>query len=127
MKKWFLAILFVMALVLGACGGGNDNDNAEEPADNNDNAGTEEATDEGNDNGSVDTAAAEEIYSNNCAACHGADLSGGAGPDLTKVGSNHSAKDIEDIIHNGTGSMPAQSQVSDEDASTLAGWLADKK
>nr|P80091.1 RecName: Full=Cytochrome c-550; AltName: Full=Cytochrome c550 [Virgibacillus halodenitrificans]AAB21857.1 cytochrome c550=c-type monoheme ferricytochrome [Bacillus halodenitrificans, ATCC 49067, Peptide Partial, 35 aa] [Virgibacillus halodenitrificans] len=34
--------------------------------------------------GSVDSAAAEEVFESNCASCHGADLSG-AGPDLTQV------------------------------------------
>lgn len=117
MKKWLFAVLLGAALVLGACGGSDDNAN-EEPAEDN-------TAEESND-GAVDTAAAEEIFESNCSSCHGGDLSGGAGPDLTKVGSDHSADDIKDIIENGKGSMPAQN-VSEEDATTLADWLAEKK
>lgn len=114
MKKWLLAIVFGAVLVLGACGGdnsGNGNDNGAA------------------DNGNSETASAgEEAYvKNNCASCHGADLSGGAGVSLEKVGSDHSAEDIEDIIENGQGGMPAQKQVSDEDRTEIAKWLASKK
>lgn len=126
MKKWLVAVLFGAALVLGACGGGTD-DNGNNGAANNDNNNAEQNDKAEDQGGTVDTAAAEKLYENNCSGCHGADLTGGMGPDLTKVGSTHSAKEIEDIIHNGTGQMPAQSQVSDEDATTIANWLADKK
>lgn len=108
-----MAVLFGSVLVLGACGGGDDNN-----ADNGD----------GGDNTGGETAsAAEEIYENNCSACHGQDLSGNSGPDLTEVGSKYSADEIADIIQEGTGGMPAQSQVSDEDTDTLSDWLAEKK
>src|SRR5699024_4826816 len=70
---------------------------------------------------------AEEIFESNCASCHGGDLSGGAGPDLTAVGADHSSDEIKDIIENGVGSMPAQEQVSEDDATTLSDWLAEKK
>ncbi|SFD96715.1 cytochrome c551 [Lentibacillus persicus] len=111
MKKWLLTMLFSTALVLGACGGGGDDNGGENS---------------GGDNGgsTTDSAAAEEIYESNCASCHGADLSGGAGPDLTAVGADYSADEIADIIQNGKGSMPAQ-DVSDEDTQTLSNWLAE--
>lgn len=122
MKKWLLAVLFGAVLVLGACGGGNnaDNDN-EEPADNGDTS-TEEPAENGN---AVDTAAGEEIYQANCAMCHGADLSGGAGPALTDVGSRYSSDEIKDIVENGTGSMPAQ-DVSGDDLDALVNWLEEQ-
>ncbi|MFC3041300.1 cytochrome c551 [Virgibacillus xinjiangensis] len=124
MKKWLMTVVFGSALVLTACGGGGDEGGGtDESADNGD-TGTEESADGG---GSVDTAAAEEIYQNNCASCHGGDLSGGAGPDLTSVGADYSADEIADIIENGKGSMPAQSQVSGEDRETLANWLAEQQ
>jgi mono/diheme cytochrome c family protein len=119
MKKWLFAMIFGSALVLGACG--SSDDGAQEESDNN----AEEPAE--NEGGTVDTAAAEELFESNCASCHGGDLSGGMGPDLTKVGSNHSADDIKDIIENGTGNMPAQKQVDEDDATTLADWLADHK
>ena len=33
MKKWLMAVLFGTVLVLGACGGGGDTNDTEEPAD----------------------------------------------------------------------------------------------
>ncbi|GGK03080.1 cytochrome c-551 [Lentibacillus kapialis] len=115
MKKWLWTMLFGTALVLGACGGGGDN-------------GGDGGDSSGSDGGDTSEAgAAEELFQNNCASCHGQDLSGGAGPDLTSVGADHSADDIVNIIKNGKGQMPAQSQVSDEDAQTIASWLAEKK
>ncbi|TMN21346.1 cytochrome c551 [Lentibacillus cibarius] len=119
MKKGLLSILFGTALVLGACGGGDDGG-----TDNGDNGdtGTEEPAGENGES----TAAAEEIFQNNCASCHGGDLSGGAGPDLREVGSDYSSDEIVDIIQNGKDGMPPQ-DVSDEDAQALASWLAEKK
>lgn len=111
MKKWLLAALFGVVLTLGACGGGGD-----DAADNGDNG----------DAGATDNAAAEEVYKDNCASCHGADLSGGAGPDLTSVGADYSKDEIVDIIQNGKGQMPAQN-LSDDDADLIAGWLAEKQ
>ncbi|SET09826.1 cytochrome c551 [Oceanobacillus limi] len=111
MKKWLFAILFGSALVLGACGG--DDDGADSGG-NGDGGETTEAS------------AAEEVYQQNCSACHGADLSGGAGKDLTAIGSKYSAEEIEEIIHEGIGTMQPQN-VDPEDAETLANWLAEKK
>src|SRR5690625_2770437 len=122
MKKWLLTIVFGSALVLGACGGGDD-DGADEPADNGDDTDTEESAGDNGDGGSVDVAAAEDAYQQSCASCHGADLSGGAGPDLQNVGSSYSAEEIADIIENGTGSMPA-GLASGEDKDNIAAWLA---
>lgn len=121
MKKWLLAVLFGAVLVLGACGG-DDNGASEEPADTDDN-GTEESSDSGE---AVDTAAGEEVYQTNCAMCHGADLTGGAGPDLTAVGGSYSQDEIAEIITNGMGSMPPQN-VEGEDLDALSAWLAEKK
>lgn len=106
MKKWLMAIVFGSVLVLGACGGGDD------------------ASDDGE---AVEASAGEEAYKNSCASCHGQDLTGGAGDDLTEVGSRYSADEIADIIENGIGSMPAQKNVSDEDRTEIAEWLASKK
>jgi|SRR5690625_2559463 len=117
MKKWLMAVLFGTLLVLGACGGGGAD--TEEPADE----GTEESADDG---GTVDTAAAEDVYKSSCASCHADDLSGGVGPDLTEIGSKLSADEIEDIIANGQGSMPAGTATGD-DATAVAEWLAEHK
>lgn len=113
MKKWLTAVLFGTVLVLGACGGGGSDD--AEPAD-----------DGAANDGAVDTAAAEDVYKSSCASCHGGDLTGGAGPDLTKVGANLSADQIEDVIANGQGSMPG-GLISGDDATAVAEWLAEHK
>lgn len=70
-----------------------------------------------------EVAAPDEIYANSCAGCHGADLSGGFGPDLQNAGSKFAADEITDIILNGIGQMPAQS-LTQEEADSLAEWFA---
>jgi|SRR5690625_3503748 len=67
----------------------------------------------------------EEIYANACASCHGADLSGGVGPNLEAVGSSLSVDEISDIITNGQGTMPG-GLVSPEETEILAEWLSEK-
>jgi len=124
MKKWLLTIVFGSVLVLGACGGGEDDGGTEEPADDGADTGTEESADDNGEGGSVDVAAAEEAFQQSCASCHGQDLTGGAGPDLTSVGSSYSADEIADIIENGTGSMPAGTATG-EDVDLISNWLAD--
>ncbi|ASS98212.1 MULTISPECIES: cytochrome c551 [Geobacillus] len=110
--KWKLAAMFLgVSLALAACGGGGDN------------AGEKN----GGGNGGGDTAAAaEQIFKQNCASCHGQDLSGGVGPNLQKVGSKYSKDQIKEIIANGRGAMPA-GIIKGEDADKVAEWLASKK
>ncbi|TCS95658.1 c-type cytochrome [Hazenella coriacea] len=69
----------------------------------------------------------KEIYANNCSSCHGGNLQGSVGPALDKIGSKMDQQQISDIIKNGVNSMPAQSQLSDEDRDQLSAWLAEKK
>ena len=113
MKKWLVAVLFLAVLALGACGAGDDNAS--------DDAGTDDSND-----GAVETSAGEEVYQSNCASCHGAELSGGAGPSLAQVGSKYSADEIADIVKNGKGSMPALN-VAGEDLDALTSWLSEKQ
>ncbi|MBU5466418.1 cytochrome c [Virgibacillus sp. MSJ-26] len=68
----------------------------------------------------------EALFENNCASCHGDDLSGGMGPDLTQIGNKHSADEIKEIILQGQGDMPAI-DVEDEQAEALADWLSEKQ
>ncbi|MGI8316118.1 cytochrome c550 [Halobacillus mangrovi] len=69
----------------------------------------------------------EEMFQSKCASCHGGDLSGGAGPNLQKVGSKYSAEEIKDIIVNGKGSAMPAGLYTGEEATKLAEWLAEKK
>lgn len=68
----------------------------------------------------------EWLYETNCAACHGADLSGGVGPDISNAGSDFSDAELKDIIINGTGDMPALG-IDEGDAEAIAAWLAEKE
>jgi cytochrome c551 len=106
MKKKLLKMLLGTALVmsLAACGGGDD---------------------EGGD--TAQAGDAEKIYSQKCSSCHGGDLKGGMGPDLTAVGASKSKDEIAAIIKDGTdGGMPA-GLIEGDDLDKVADWLSTKK
>jgi mono/diheme cytochrome c family protein len=68
------------------------------------------------------------IYKDNCMACHGDQLQGGFGPNLTKVGSKRTKQAIVDQINKGSGKMPGFGSVLKPDqVEALAAWLAEKK
>jgi cytochrome c551 len=106
MKKKLLTLILGTSLVMGlaACGGGGD------------------------DEGGGDTASAggQKIYDQKCSSCHGGDLTGGVGPNLTKVGSKYSKDEILGIIEKGQGSMPPN-VVTGDDADQVADFLSGKK
>lgn len=114
--RWFLGLVAVVLLFVAGCSSdsGETSDDAES-AENNTGAVAE------------DTANAEEIYSGNCASCHGGNLEGGMGPSLETVGANMSETEIADVIKNGRGQMPAITQLQDDEVQELASWLAEKK
>src|SRR5690625_2455624 len=119
MKKWLVAFLFGALLVLGACGNGEN----EDATGNEEAAESSEEVDEGdtaNDNQAeeADSVDAEELVKSNCASCHSGDF------ELVAGGSNLPAEEIEDIIKNGVGSMPAIEDVTDEEAKSIANYLA---
>lgn len=124
MKKWLMAVLLGTVLVLGACGGGGDD--AADDTSVDEGTDTEETTDEGTGDATVDSSAAEELYKQKCASCHAQDLSGGVGPELTSIGNQMSAEEIEQIIIEGQGSMPG-GLLTGDDAKVVAEWLAEKK
>ncbi|WP_318507323.1 cytochrome c551 [Bacillus sp. T3] len=110
MKKKLFGLLVGASLVLtlAACGGGGDDTK---------------------DTASGGGADPEKLFSQKCSSCHGADLKGGGGgsfPDLTQVGSRLSKDEIETVILNGRNAMP-KGQLTGDDASAVAGWLAEKK
>lgn len=104
MKKKLLALVMGTSLVLAACGG-NDDSGKSTTADANDPA---------------------NLYKNTCSSCHGVDLTGGGGPDLTKVGATLSQAEIETIIKEGKGYMP-KGLLDEKEAAQVAEWLASKK
>ncbi|MTH53727.1 c-type cytochrome [Bacillus mangrovi] len=104
MKRKALAVLFTASALLAGCGGGGD-----APANQGASAGEP-----------------EQLFKQNCASCHGVDLKGSSGPDLTRVGAEHDAAEIESIIINGKGNMPP-GILEGEEAKKVAEWLAEKK
>ena len=130
MKKFYLILLVLcLACVLAACGGDDNNESA-------DNAGGEgetesagvEENEEDEDSEFASVEAGEEVFQNNCAGCHGQDLTGGGGPDLTEIGSKYSQNEIADIVENGTdGGMPAFGNLEGDDLDELTKWLSEHK
>jgi cytochrome c551 len=116
-KKKLLALLMGTSLVLAACGGGDD---AAEDKDTATDGGGETTTD------TADAGDAQKLFEQKCSSCHGANLEGGVGPALDKVGSRLSQEDIENVIENGKGAMP-KGLLQGEEASAVASWLAGKK
>ncbi|NIK12517.1 c-type cytochrome [Alkalibacillus almallahensis] len=106
MKKWLLIGFISFMMILAACGGG-------------DNSGSDGGSEEGNAN---ETAQGEELFQQNCASCHGGDLTGGTGPDLTNASDSYDQSEIVTIITEGKGSMPAQ-DVSEDEASQIADYV----
>ena len=71
---------------------------------------------------------AEATYKAQCVGCHAADMSGGVGPNLQKIGGKLTVEQISTQIHNGGGGMPAYKGTLTEDQITaLTDWLAAKK
>lgn len=66
-----------------------------------------------------------QIYdAQGCAACHGGELQGVSGPELTATGL--SAEELQDIIVNGTGDMPAGLfDGTEEELTALAEFITD--
>lgn len=108
LKKVLLYVGFSSIFLLGACGGGGESDSEEE------------------NNSTDDTASkGEELYQeNNCMGCHGRELEGGTGPSLQDVGDRLSPDEIEAVIAEGPGQMPAGLITDDEDLDAIIEWLS---
>src|SRR5699024_11816654 len=73
------------------------------------------------------TSSVEEVYNLGCASCHGEDLQGNTGPDISMIGSEYSKDEIKDIIVNGIGNMPGGMLEDDEDVELLTEYLTELK
>ncbi|MEK4648814.1 MULTISPECIES: cytochrome c551 [Exiguobacterium] len=121
LKNLLLALGLGTTLALAACGGSDDSSSS-------DSSSTKEESTMNDDSSKTETAVdAEKIFANNCASCHGNNLEGNVGPNLTKVGSKYSSEEIQEIIKNGKGQMPAGILKEDEEIVAVADWLAEKK
>ncbi|ACB61872.1 cytochrome c class I [Exiguobacterium sibiricum 255-15] len=118
LKNLLLAAGLGATLVLGACGS-DDSSSSDTSKDE-----STMSDDSSKTNTAVD---AEKIFANNCASCHGNNLEGNVGPNLTKVGAKYSSEEIQKIIKNGKGQMPAGILKDDKEIVAVADWLADKK
>lgn len=67
--------------------------------------------------------AGEGLTEQSCIACHGGDLSGGAGPALTSLEGTYSVEEIAGIIQNGKGGMPPISNLNEVEADAIAQYL----
>jgi len=126
MNKKLLAVLFGSALMLAACGGG---DNAEETDTTTTETETTETTEPAEPTETTETASvdAEKIVGQSCISCHGTNLEGqGSFPALNDVGARLSEEEILNVIENGRGAMPG-GIISGEDAQAVALWLSEKK
>ena len=73
--------------------------------------------------GAATTLAGSEIFASICASCHGADGTGGTGPDLTAL-STLTKERVVDQVTNGGASMPAYGgQLSAEEIDVVAGYV----
>jgi glucose dehydrogenase len=66
-----------------------------------------------------------ELYSQNCAMCHGAMRTGEIGPSLIDIKDRLSLDAIRAIIRNGQGQMPSFSGMSQEKADAIAEYIYD--
>ncbi len=66
---------------------------------------------------------AKEVASSTCAGCHGVDLKGGVGPDLTGVKERYSADELKGILLNGKGSGMPKGLVPAGDVDKMVQYL----
>lgn len=68
-----------------------------------------------------------ELYSQNCAMCHGATRAGELGPSLIDIAGKRTVESIKAIIQNGQGQMPSFAGLGDEKAQAIAQYIFDPK
>lgn len=117
-RRAIFALVLVLALAPAAlllgCGGDSATTTTAAPT-----TETTAPTTETTGGGSAIDAAA--LYSTNCSSCHGADGSGGVGPDLR---AEDNTERITAQVTNGGGSMPAfGDKLSAEEISALADYV----
>lgn len=93
----------------------NEDNNNEENNENNEN----------DENGGDSADEAEDVFKQNCAKCHGDDLEGDSGPDLTEVGDELSEDEIDETITEGTDAGMPGGLIDGEEKEAVVEWLSD--
>ena len=96
----------VVVAGLAACGYAEETDT--------DTTNTTPESSESNDSATSDVSEGEKVVNASCIGCHGGDLSGAMGPDLTNI--SLSKEEIINILENGKGSMPPGTAAGEEEA-----------
>jgi cytochrome c551 len=91
-----LAAATLAALPLAGCGGGDGGEPSGPPP--------QRVVEQG------DPAAGEQVFADNCAACHGGDGDGGSGPALAGEQAYTDPEVVVDQVRDGGGGMPAFSE-----------------
>ncbi|GAB3050957.1 cytochrome c550 [Virgibacillus ainsalahensis] len=118
-----IAAVGILTVIVFSFVGANQRETIQEQEEGGEQTEQSEGSEESGEGETTEDPAA--VFESNCASCHGADLSGGAGPALTEVGSKLSAEEIQDIIINGQGSMPA-GMATEPQAEALGQWLVEE-
>ncbi|HJV45018.1 MAG TPA: cytochrome c [Bacillota bacterium] len=128
MKKIIMGLSMIsLVALLSACGGGEKAAPAPAPAKQETPAApAKQETPAPAAGNTANASAADNTFKQNCAACHGVDLKGAVGPDLTKVGSRLNKDQILEVINKGRNAMPG-GVIKGADADAVATWLAAKK
>ncbi|MBX6395611.1 MAG: cytochrome c [Alicyclobacillaceae bacterium] len=132
MKKLLAVITAGAVLVLAGCGAdssqssqGSQTTSGTAASQNSSSSSQSNASSSSNASATKDATA---LFQQNCQACHGANLEGGMGPALNKVGAKLTEDQIATKIQNGGGAMPAfKNSLKEDDIKALATWLASKK
>ena len=110
MKYWLL--MGVVVVGLAACGDAEDAKTTDSvdstPIESTESSGGTDSTE------TTDVSAGEKVVNASCVGCHGGDLTGSMGPDLTNI--SLSKEEIVDVLVNGKGEMPPDTADGEEEA-----------
>ncbi|HWL25713.1 MAG TPA: cytochrome c [Ureibacillus sp.] len=111
-KNLILSFLLIglLTIFLVACGAQESKEADQTDEQTNDTTETTETTESSS---SMDFAEAEKITKTSCIGCHGIDLKGSMGPDLTNL--SLSKEEIVEVITKGRGSMPPATAKGNEE------------
>ncbi|MZQ86041.1 c-type cytochrome [Paenibacillus sp. 5J-6] len=127
MKKTLLVLTLLLASSLAACGKSETKPEASSSAPASPAVSASPSATQST-GGTTTKVEASAVFKANCVSCHGVNLEGAVGPNLQKVGSKLSKDQVAATVTNGKGAMPSfKGKLNDDEISSLATWLADKK